>query len=64
MKINELIERYEDESGNTVKDSKVYDSCGRYICKFTKTLAKNYHENLEENLDAIEEDICDKTYRE
>lgn len=44
-KDKKIIERYEQESGNFVKDGFVYDSSGSYVCKFTKTLAKNYHEN-------------------
>lgn len=44
MTKKELIKRYEHESGNYVSNDKVFDSMGNYICKFSITLAKNYHD--------------------
>lgn len=40
---NRLIARYEQESGNIVKDGQVYDDSGNRIARFTLTLAKDYH---------------------
>ena len=37
------IRRYENESGNMVWDGNVHDSTGKFICKFTLNMAKNYH---------------------
>jgi hypothetical protein len=46
MTTDQLIKRYQEESGNTVKDGKVYDSSGHYICEFSKAMANSYHDFL------------------
>ena len=43
MSREQIIKRYEEESWNTVTNGNVYDSCGQYICKFTTSLALEYH---------------------
>jgi hypothetical protein len=57
MSDKKIIERYEQESGNYVKDGSVFDDSGHFVCKFTKTLAKNYHENV---VDAEDEEWDDE----
>ncbi len=41
----DLIYDYEESSGNTVQDGKIFDSSGKYICDYSDDLAEEYLSN-------------------
>ena len=46
-RVDEIISKYEQASGNVVEDGDVFDSSGKFVCKFSLGLATNYLQSLD-----------------
>jgi len=46
-RVDEIISKYEQASGNVIEDGDVFDSSGKFVCKFSLDLATNYLQSLD-----------------
>jgi len=46
-RVDEIISKYEQASGNVIEDGDVFDSSGKFVCKFSLDLAVNYLQSLD-----------------